>query len=204
MDLFTLLILAAVGVLFLNGQLQAKRIQLLGGYLAPFHVEPLMRNLNEGYMRALGESNPERQDQIWQLLHTSERQLTEQLQLFATALGKLPDEDARASLFAMGLPFAEKLFPQATFDIRAALQLHAQGISAAVEHSAQPCAKLRARQILAEIYLLQHTCHWFCKSKAVASARLLAQHQTRYESLLDIVCPTTKQAYLKLMRNQAM
>jgi hypothetical protein len=200
MDFFTLLILAAVGGLILNGQLQAKRIQLLGLYLAPFHIEPLMRNLNEGYMRALGENEPERQDQIWQLLHTSERQLAEQLHQFATALGKVPDEDARASLFAMGLPFAEKLFPQATFDIRAVLQLHAQGISTAVEHSAQPSAKSRARRILAEMYLLQHTCHWFCKSKAVASARLLAQHQTRYESLLDMVCPSTKQAYLRLMQ----
>ncbi len=201
MDFFTLLILAAVGGLILNGQLQAKRIQLLGNYLAPFHIEPLMRNLNEGYMRALGEGNPERQDQIWQLLHTSERQLAEQLQQFAIALGKLPDEDARASLFAMGLPFAEKLFPQATFDIRTALQLHAQGIATAVEHSAQPSAKSRARRILAEMYLLQHTCHWFCKSKAVASARLLAQHHTRYESLLDMVCPSTKQAYLRLMQS---
>lgn len=202
MDFFTLLILAAVGGLILNGQLQAKRIQLLGNHLAPFHIEALMRNLNEGYLRALGENSPERQDQIWQLLHTSELQLAEQLQQFAAAVGKVPDEDARASLFALGLPFAEKLFPQATFDIRAALQLHAKGIATAVEHSAQPSAKSRARRILAEMYLLQHTCHWFCKSKAVASARLMAQHQTRYESLLDMISPSTKQAYLQLMQSK--
>ena len=42
--------------------------------------------------------------------------------------------------------------------------------------------KDRAFAILAEMLLMQHTCHWYCRSKAVASARMLARHQTSYMS----------------------
>ena len=30
----------------------------------------------------------------------------------------------------------------------------------------------------AELFLMQHTCHWYCRSRAVASARMLARHKT--------------------------
>ena len=39
---------------------------------------------------------------------------------------------------------------------------------------------------------MQHTCHWFCNSKTVASARLLARHQTTYEQVLASVTPETR------------
>ena len=50
----------------------------------------------------------------------------------------------------------------------------------------------------AERFLMQHTCHWYCKSKTVASARMLARHQTSYEQLLDAVSPETRSAYAAL------
>jgi len=46
---------------------------------------------------------------------------------------------------------------------------------------------------------MQHSCHWFCKSKTIASARMLAQHQTRYEQALDAVSPETLSAYQAVM-----
>ena len=51
----------------------------------------------------------------------------------------------------------------------------------------------------AELFLMQHTCHWFCKSKTVASARLMARHKTTYEQVLASVAPATRDAYQKLL-----
>lgn len=36
---------------------------------------------------------------------------------------------------------------------------------------------------------MQHTCHWYCRSKTVASARMLARHKTAYVQLLASVDP---------------
>jgi hypothetical protein len=46
---------------------------------------------------------------------------------------------------------------------------------------------------------MQHTCHWFCKSKTVASARMLARHKTSYEQLVAAVGPDTRAAYCELV-----
>lgn len=43
-----------------------------------------------------------------------------------------------------------------------------------------------------------HSCHWFCKSKVVASARLLARHQTSHDQVLRSVTAETRQAYCAL------
>jgi len=51
----------------------------------------------------------------------------------------------------------------------------------------------------AELFLMQHTCHWFCKSKVVASARMLARHQTAYAQLVASVAPATREAYTALV-----
>jgi hypothetical protein len=52
----------------------------------------------------------------------------------------------------------------------------------------------------AELFLMQHTCHWFCKSKTIATARMLARHKTPYEQLVDSVSPQTRSAYLALVK----
>ncbi|MDZ4361403.1 MAG: hypothetical protein U1B84_34175, partial [Variovorax sp.] len=59
--------------------------------------------------------------------------------------------------------------------------------------------KSKAFTMSAELFLMQHTCHWFCKSKAVASARMLTRHQTSYEQLLEAVSPETRNAYRALV-----
>ena len=53
---------------------------------------------------------------------------------------------------------------------------------------------------MAELFLMQHTCHWYCKSKPVASARLMARHQTGYAQVIDAVDPATRRAYLALVK----
>jgi len=51
---------------------------------------------------------------------------------------------------------------------------------------------------------MQHSCHWFCRSKTIASARMLAQHKTRYEQALQAVSPETRQAYLAAINGPAL
>jgi hypothetical protein len=60
-------------------------------------------------------------------------------------------------------------------------------------------AKATAFTVSAELFLMQHTCHWFCKSRTVASARMLARHKTSHEQLVASVSPQTRAAYFALL-----
>ena len=51
----------------------------------------------------------------------------------------------------------------------------------------------------AQLLLMQHTCHWFCRSKSTASVRMQVRHQTSYAQLLAAVSPQTRQAYLAVL-----
>ena len=55
--------------------------------------------------------------------------------------------------------------------------------------------KDKAFIVMAELFLMQHTCHWFCRSRMVASARLMAQHKSPYAQVLRSVAPATREAY---------
>jgi hypothetical protein len=55
--------------------------------------------------------------------------------------------------------------------------------------------------MMGEMFLMQHSCHWFCRSKTIASARMVTQHQTRYEQALEAVSPETRQAYLAVVES---
>ncbi len=166
-------ILIASGTYMLNAKEQRKRIAILGMHLSQYQIEKLMEALTEGYLRALGENTPERREQVWALLSTTEQQLCEQFNRFAADFAKVSDEDARVSRLPIALPFADKLFPAATFDMRKALAIH---------------------------FLMQHTCHWYCKSKTIASARMMARHQTPHEQLVNSVSEPTRKAYLALIQ----
>jgi hypothetical protein len=198
MELLSLLFLLGVGVHWLNTQGQRQRTALLAEHLRPYQIEKHMAQLTEAYMRALGEADPQRQQQIWQLQEMAERQLVEEFKALAQEFAKLPAPPTRA--FKIALPWIDQLSPKATFDMRRALEIHAQGIASALA-DAQLSAKDRAFRTMAEMFLMQHSCHWFCKSKTIASARMLRQHQTRYEQALDAVSPQTRQAYLALLNS---
>lgn len=199
MDILILAILIATGTFMLNAKEQRKRIVLLGSHLSNYQIEKLMEALTGGYLRALGESTDERRTQIWNLLSTTESQLSEQFGRFAAEFAKLDEERTRVSRLAVSIPFADKLFPALTFDMRKALAIHARGISQVAENTAHLTSKDRAFMMTAELLLMQHTCHWYCKSKTVATARMLARHQTPHEQLVASVSAQTRKAYLALI-----
>ncbi|WP_026437169.1 hypothetical protein [Acidovorax sp. JHL-9] len=200
MDILTLALLIAIGSYILNHQQQRKRIALLASHLGHYQIEKLMETLTEGYLRALGESTPERRDQIWSLLSTTESQLSEQFNRFAAEFAQVNEADARVSHLAMAVPFASQLFPATTFDMRQALAIHARGIENMVRNAAHLAPRDKAFTMSAELFLMQHTCHWFCKSKTIATARMLARHKTPYEQLVNSVSAQTRSAYLALVR----
>lgn len=200
MDLLLLAALLLGGAYVLKSREQARRIALLGSHLGEYQIEKLMESLTQGYLRCLGEDDPERRDQIWNLLASSEQSVSSQFGRFAAGFASKVDEsEARVSKLPIAVPYADKLLPAATFDLRKALAIHARGIAGAADNVQQLSPKAKAFTMSAELFLMQHTCHWFCRSKTVASARMMARHQTSYALLLDSVSPTTRAAYQTLV-----
>ncbi|WP_114968737.1 hypothetical protein [Rhodoferax ferrireducens] len=199
MEIFILLMLTAAGAYTLKSRDQNRRIALLGSHLGKHQIEKLMESLTEGYLRTLGEPDPDRRAQIWSLLSTAEMELCEQFNRFVAEFSGVDEADARVSKLPLSVPYADKLFSNATFDLRKALSIHAQGITNAAKNSLNQTDKAKAFTLSAELFLMQHTCHWFCRSKTVASARMLARHKTSYAQLLESVAPDTRRAYRALI-----
>ena len=202
LELLSLLAVAGFVVHWFNNQGRRVRTALLASHLQPFQIERLMQQLTEGYMRALGEKDPEREAQVWQLQQAAEEQLARQFQDFVRAFAQVPAPQART--LKLALPGIDKVLPQATFDTRRVLQIHAEGIDRAVRNAAGRPARDKAFTLMAEMFLMQHSCHWFCRSKTIASARMLAQHKTHYEQALDAVSPETREAYLDAVNGPAL
>ena len=194
--------LLAAAVHWGNTQSRRQRTALLASHLQPFQIEKRMQQLTEAYMRALGETDPERQAQIWDIQAPVEQQLSEEFKALAQSFAQVPAPQART--LKLALPGIDKLLPQSTFDTRRALQIHAEGIERAVRNQAGLAPRDKAFTLMAEMFLMQHSCHWFCRSKTIASARMLAQHQTHYAQALDGVSPETRQAYLALVNGPAL
>ena len=189
----------ALGAYAINAREQARRIALLGRHLGRFQIEKLMENLTEGYLRALGEADPERRAQVMNLLSASELELSAQFSRFVAEFSRVEEAQARVSKFAWPIPRAARLVPGATFDLRKLLAVHAHGISSAASNSAGQSVRDKAFTLSAELFLMQHSCHWFCRSRTVASARMIARHKTSYEQLLAAVSPETRRAYRALV-----
>ncbi len=188
----------AIGAHMLKSKYQRMRIALLGSHLGKYQIEKQMQSLTDGYLRALGEADPARRVQIFNVLADTETSLCDQLNRFAAEFSRVDEAQARVSKLALAIPYADRLFPAATFDLRKALAIHAQGIANAVKNGANRSPKARAFTVTAELFLLQHTCHWFCKSRVVASARMLGRQKTSYAQLVDSVAPDTRKAYCAL------
>lgn len=199
MDMFILALVAASAAYILKTKDERRRIGLLASHLGNYQIEKLMEELTQGYMRALGEEDANRREQIWHLLGSTEARLSEQFSSFAAEFAGADAVAARVSRLPLSIPYAREMLPGATFDLRQALNIHAQGISRAVQSSQQRTPKARAFVVMAELFLMQHTCHWFCKSKTTASARLMVRHQTTYEQALAAVAPETRRAYEALV-----
>ncbi|MBI1906575.1 MAG: hypothetical protein HYS20_10135 [Rhodocyclales bacterium] len=199
MENYLLLILVGLGAWTLNSHHQRKRIALLGSHLQNYRIEKLMETLSEGYLRALAEDAPARRDQIWELMQANETSLSSQFTRFAAEMACLDGAELRVSSLPVAIPYADQIFPNATFDLRKALDIHARGLARAVDNHAARAPKERAYILSAEMYLMQHTCHWYCKSRAVASARLLARHKASHAQVLAAVSPETRHAYRALI-----
>lgn len=191
--------LVAFGFWAIRSREQGRRIALLGSHLGKYQIEKHMEALTQGYMRALGEGDAPRRQQIWDLLASTEQELCRQFTRLAADFSRTPEADARVSRLPAYFPFSARLLPRATFDMRAALAVHARGINNAVAGDRHASPRDRAFAVSAELFLMQHTCHWFCKSRLVASARMLARHKTSYEQLIASVTPTTRAEYRALM-----
>jgi hypothetical protein len=198
MDFFILAMLFAVGVNALRFVAQRKRIALLASYLGKYQIEKLMETLTAGYLRALGEEDETRREQIWHLLDSAEASLSQQFNAFVVDFDKFTPAQARISRLSFAIPYAEQLFPQFSFDARKLFAVHAKGLAATAQNERQLSPRDKAFTMMAELFLMQHSCHWFCKSKPVASARLILRHQTAYDQVVKSVAPDTRQAYLAL------
>lgn len=207
MDFLILVITVAVAVAAFNRRHQRSRMALLGQHLRHHPIERLMEAVTEGALQALNDTDPEQRAHRWQRIHHQEEVLATQFERFVAAFANTDPAQTRVSRWPLTVPGIEKVLPQTTFDMRDLLRVHAQGIARAV---AQPrhlddAAQLRERsfRLAAELFLMQHSCHWYCKSKAVASARMLARHQTPHAQLLATVSPETRKAYLALTRSHS-
>lgn len=202
MEILTLVALIAIGAYFLKSHDQRRRIALLARHLGNYQIEKLMENLTEGYLRCLGEDDPERRQQIWGVLDATEARLAAQFSISRpSSRASMPRRRVSTSPLAT-LPYAHLLFPRETFDLRAAFAIHARGINEVMHNRAGRSPKDKAYMLSAELFLMQHTCHWFCKSKMVASARMLARHKTPYEQLIASVSEGTRRDYLALIGRQ--
>jgi len=199
MEIITLVMLIVIGISLLKSHEQRQRIALLGSRLGNYQIEKLMESLTEGYLRCLGESDRERRAQIWILLDQTEQKLSAQFGGFASDFARLDEVEARVSRLPLGVPYAVRLLPAIAFDMRRVFAVHARGIATVMRNDAQRSARDKAFMMSAELFLMQHSCHWFCRSKMVASARMMARHQTSYQQLVDAVSPETRSAYLALV-----
>lgn len=177
---------------------QAQRVALLASHLGRYRIEKLMEALTEGYLRALAEKDADRQRALWSTLSLTEANLLDEFNRFVADFAQVWPEKALVSRIPQAVPRATLLFPQATFDLRQALAIHAKALDRLVANPAddRPQARRdRAFTFTAELLLIQHTCLWFCRSQTTASARLMARHQTRYAQVLAAVSPQTRADY---------
>ncbi|MDP2220804.1 MAG: hypothetical protein Q8K34_11475 [Hydrogenophaga sp.] len=199
MDTYLIMLALGVGAYVMKNIEQRQRIGLLSGYLHKYQLEKLMEQLTEGYLRALGESDPQRSEPIWRMLVSTEQSVSDQLDRLAADMARMDDEQARVLRWPLAVPLASRWLPAATFDLRRLMAIHAQGFASAVQNTAGLGRKEQAFMLSAELYLFQHSCHWYCRSKAVASARLLARHKTAHAQVLAAVSPQTRAAYTALV-----
>ena len=197
MDLFLNLLLALAAIWLIKSRVQQQRIALLGRFLSRYRIEKHIETVMQGYLRALGEEDPGRREQVLGLLHGNEQALCREALQLANDFASADAASTRVSKLSIWVPLGSRL--AASFDMREALRVHARGICRAVEGNGTDSARDRAYAISAELLLLQHTCHWFCRSKWIASARLLSRHRTSYQQAVAAVLPQTRAEYLGLV-----
>lgn len=195
MDLTLALLIAFISWQLLRIRQQRAHIQLLGQHLSQFRLEKHMETLTQGYSRAINADTESRQLQILDSFTQTEQAVASQAQALATSMQKESPTRTSMGILAFCLPYSERYLPNLTRDFRQLLHIHAQGIQYVVNNEAGWGPKERAFHLSAELYLFQNSCHWFCKSRNVANARLQVQHKVSYQKTLESVSERTRQAY---------
>lgn len=200
MDSVLILLMVALAWQVLRVRYQRARIALLGRHLGSLQLERHMETLTQGYSRAIREETESRQLQVLETFAQTERAMASQANSLANAMQKESPQAARVSNLSLCVPYIERFVPAVTRDFRELLHIHAAGLRHVVDNEDHLDAKARAFQLSAELYLLQHSCHWFCKSRAVADARLMLRHQVNHQKVLESVSAATRYAYQQWQR----
>ena len=201
MEIVFILLTGIAAWWLLRVQYQRARIALLGNHLATLQIEKHMETLTQGYIRAINEDSDTRQLQVLETYAQAERVVAAQVQSLADRMRNESEKATKMATLPFCLPHAERLLPDTMLrDFRALLQIHANGLRHVVDNEERQDAKTRAYCLLAELYLLQHSCHWFCKSRTVADARLMMRHQVNHQKVLESVSSVTRLPYLRWMQ----
>ncbi len=179
---------------------QSAHIQLLAQHLLPYQLEKHIETLTQGYLRAIQTEDESRQLQIFDTLSPTEHTVAAQIQGLAQSMQTANQAQTQLCILAFCVPYVEKYLPSLTRDFRQLLLIHAEGIQHVVANEAGLSPKERAFQLSAELYLFQNSCHWFCKSRNVANARLQVQHKVSYQKTLESVSGRTRQAYAQWLQ----
>ena len=159
-----------------------------------------METLSQGYVRAISESNESRQLQVLETFSAAERSVAAQVQSLADSMQKESVQAASMGTAWFCIPYIERFMSGSTRDFRQLLLIHAAGLRHVVDNESGRDPKTRAYHLSAELYLFQHSCHWFCKSRAIADARLARRHQVTHQKVLDSVSAVTRSAYQKWLQ----
>lgn len=200
MDLALTLLMAIVVWHMLRLRYQRAHIALLGQHLANLQLERHMETLTQGYARAIHEETQIRQHQVLESFAETERAVAAQVQSLAETMQKESAPITSLSALRICVPYVERFFAPLTRDFRELLHIHAAGLRYVVDNQESWDIKDRAFHLSAELYLLQHSCHWFCKSRNVADARLVMRHQVNHQKVLDSVSSVTRSAYLRWLQ----
>ena len=179
MEFIVVVLPLLVSLHLLNRQQQQLRIQRLAALLRPLALEKLMEQLNTGYLRALGESDPVRSEPIWRLLTESEQRFGEQLQRLAEDAARLNADQTRISRWPVWAALAARWLPANSFDLRDLLRIHARGVAEVLRNPRGLTRRDQAFMLSADMLLFQHTSH---------------------AQALDAASPTTRSAYRALLQ----
>lgn len=193
-------------IAFIMGQVlrlryQRHHIQLLSRHLATMQLEKHMETLTTTYSRAIQEADPSRQEQIFATVTQTEQAVAAQAQRLAESFEHEAENSTLMGVLAYNLPFLTSLFPSMKRDFRKLLYIHAAGFRYVADNVPNWDAKTRAYHFSAELYLFQHSCHWFCRSRPVADARLMVRHKVDHKKVIDSVSPPTHKAYTQWLTN---
>lgn len=202
MDLILTVLAAAVVWRVVCMRYQRTRIALLSSHLANLRLERLMETLTQGYLRAIHEEDEAIQLTMLESFLESEQAVAAQLRRLAETMRNESADATAMGMLPFCVPYIEGVLPALTRDFRELLGIHAAGLDAVVNNDEHWSPKERAFHLSAELFLFQHSCHWFCKSRTVADARLAVRHQVKHQKVLESVSHQTRAAYLQWMRGK--